>query len=73
MYNDLYHSEIKKKAPTVASSKEEMIQWLKRQIIPLREDIKKAKLMELMLLNKPQFPVYLVDELAYRHLITIEP
>ena len=64
MDNAPYHSVIKDKAPTMDSKKEEMVNWLKRRNIPLTEDMKKAELMELVLINKPKFPVYIVDEWA---------
>ena len=64
MDNAPYHSVIKDKAPTMASKKEEMVEWLKRRNIPLTEDMKKAELMEFVLFDKLKFPVYIVDELA---------
>lgn len=58
MDNTPYHSVVKDEGSTVASRNEETIQWLKHQNISMGEDIKKATLMMLVLLDKPVSNLY---------------
>lgn len=64
MDNAKYHSKILDRAPTTASRKEEISEWLRQHGIPFEVDMKKPELLELVSLNKPPFPTYDVDEMA---------
>lgn len=67
MDNAPYHSVILDKAPTMAARKSELIDWLKAHNIEVQDDMRKGELIHLVKQNKPQFPVYVIDELARRH------
>lgn len=64
MDNAPYHSVIKDKAPTKATKKSDIVSWLEKRKIPFVSNLTRAELLELVSQHKPQFPVYLVDEMA---------
>lgn len=64
MDNARYHSKILDKAPTISSRKLDMQEWLKNHNIGFDDTFKKAELLQLINLNKPQYPKYVIDELA---------
>jgi transposase len=67
MDNAPYHSVIKNKAPTMASSKADMIQWLKNNNIEIEPNLFKAELYNIIKLNKPNKVTYKIDEIAKSH------
>ncbi|XP_046671567.1 uncharacterized protein LOC124361550 [Homalodisca vitripennis] len=62
--NAKYHSKVLDKAPTMASKKCLMVEWLQKFNIPFEADMKKAELLEVIHLHKPRFLKYVIDELA---------
>lgn len=64
MDNAKYHSRVLDKPPTLNSRKSELLEWLRTHGVSFQVDMKKAELLELVRLNKPQFPKYVIDELA---------
>lgn len=64
MDNASYHSVQLDKAPTMATRKSEILDWLRSHDLPADETKNKAELLEVVSANKPRFPVYLVDEVA---------
>lgn len=64
MDNAKYHSKLLDKVPTLNSNKLEILVWLLTHNIPHEKDMKKAELLEIVRLNKPQFPKHEIDELA---------
>ncbi|XP_054279922.1 uncharacterized protein LOC128998016 [Macrosteles quadrilineatus] len=64
MDNASYHSRIKEKTPTSSSTKAVMIEWLEKRGIPFAKDLKRPELYQLVRLNKPPVPTYVIDDKA---------
>lgn len=67
MDNAPYHSVQLDKAPTTASLKSEMQDWLKRRNIPFDSSMTKPELYELVKINKEPNRRYEIDEIAKAH------
>lgn len=67
MDNAPYHSVILDKAPTMATRKEDIINWLQRHNVTTSDSLRKAELLELVSTLKPMFPKYAIDDLAEKH------
>lgn len=65
--NAPYHSVLKDKAPNLSSRKEDIVQWLREHKVTVDDALKKVELIELVSRNKPQFPTYVIDEVAYEY------
>ena len=67
MDNAPYHSVELEKAPTSATRKAEMIEWLDRHGIGHAADLLKPELYELIKMHKPDQKKYVIDTLAALH------
>lgn len=65
MDNASYHSVVADKAPTMASRKIKIIEWLNNKNIQFEETLNKSELIQIVNAHKPQTPVYIIDEIAY--------
>ena len=64
--NATYHSREWDPAPTMASTKEKMKEWLREKSIPFNEGLLKPELYALIKVNKPE-KEYVVDRLLKKH------
>lgn len=64
MDNAPYHSVQLNKPPTMSNKKSELIEWLKANNIEAGKSMLKVELINLVKLNKPQSPIYKLDEMA---------
>ncbi|XP_046685095.1 uncharacterized protein LOC124370838 [Homalodisca vitripennis] len=62
--NAPYHNVQKDKAPTSKSKKQLMKDWLSKHQIPFSDDLLVPELYRVILLNKPRFVRYELDELV---------
>ncbi|KAJ4448601.1 hypothetical protein ANN_28369 [Periplaneta americana] len=67
MDNAPYHSVQVDKAPTLATRKEEMLNWLVRHGVQADPTLPKGALLGIVKDIKPRTPTYYVDELAKQH------
>lgn len=67
MDNAPYHSVQVDKAPTLATRKEEMLNWLVRHGVQADPILPKGALLGIVKDIKPRTPTYYVDELAKQH------
>lgn len=63
MDNASYHNVQLNRAPTSASTKNAMKQWLSEMKIPFHSDMLKNQLYELIKLHKPRFKTFVIDQL----------
>ena len=64
MDNAPYHSRVANKAPTSASRKSEVVEWLKSRNITFSTDMRRPELYSLVKLHKPQVTSYVIDKKA---------
>ena len=67
MDNASYHKVLSKhSAPTLTSKKDVILNWLRKNGVPVSDDSVKAELVEVMEKIAPS-PIYVLDELATKH------
>lgn len=66
MDNAPYHSVLEEKQPSSASTKGDIIKWLKKNNITFDEKLLKAELLQLAKRNKKE-NIYIIDELIRQH------
>ena len=65
--NAPYHSMQAERAPTTATRKATMIEWLESKHIPYTPDMLKAELYEIIKRHKPREKKYVIDQIAREH------
>ena len=64
MDNASYHSRRKEPLPTKSWTKTKMMEWLSSKGIFYSEKYLKCQIWEIVQSNRPQNPIYVIDELA---------